>query len=227
MTENITIAVISLVLLLFSVNGYDRKASAGEARSGRGPGGVILTIGNSLTAGFGVAESEAFPARLQEKLHAAGYPYQVINAGISGETSAGALYRLNRLLSLKPDIVIFETGANDGLQGISAEQVEQNITQAVRILKQQGIVVVLAGMRMFPSFDGHYNAAFVKIYPDVARKQEIILIPSFLQGVAGDSRLNQGDGIHPTAEGYRIVTENLYPYVVQAIEELQRRRAKQ
>jgi len=180
--------------------------------------GTIVAFGNSLTEGFLVDEEQAYPAQLEKKLQANGYNYKVVNSGISGETSSGALSRVNWVLKLKPDIVILETGANDGFRGISPELVEKNISETIRILKERGVRVVLAGMQMLRNLGGEYTTAFGKIYPSVAEKQGVILAPFFLEGIAGDPKLNQADSIHPTAEGYKIVVENLYPYVVEAIE---------
>jgi len=179
--------------------------------------GTIVCAGDSLTAGYGVNESDAYPARLEDKLQAEGYRWRVINAGISGETSSGARSRIKWLLKLKPDIVILETGANDGLRGIDPQVTQKNIEEMVRILKQSKVLVVLAGMRMVTNLGRDYTDAFATLYPVVARKFDLILIPFFLQGVAGESFLNQGDGIHPSAKGYRVVTETVYPYVIQAL----------
>jgi acyl-CoA thioesterase-1 len=178
--------------------------------------GTIVAVGDSLTAGYGLNEADAYPAQLEKKLQAAGYHWRVVNAGISGETSSGTLSRVGWVLKLKPDIVILETGANDGLRGIDPQVTKKNIAETVRILKENRVTVILAGMRMVTSMGRDYTAAFADIYPAVAKKHDLILIPFFLQGVAGDPALNQGDGIHPVAEGYRIITDTIYPYVVQA-----------
>jgi acyl-CoA thioesterase-1 len=179
--------------------------------------GVIVAMGDSLTEGLGVDESLAYPARLEERLQADGLPYTVINAGISGETSSGARSRLDWVLTLEPDIVILETGANDGLRGINPDITRANIDAIVSRLKAEGIVVVLAGMRMFKNLGSSYVKEFEAIYPEVARKYGVILIPFFLEGVAADTAVNQPDGIHPTAEGYSRVVAVAYPYVREAI----------
>lgn len=179
--------------------------------------GTIICVGDSLTAGYGVKETDAYPAQLENKLRPEGYRWRVINAGISGETSSGTYSRITWLLKLKPDIVILETGSNDGLRGIDPKVTQKNIEEICRILKENKITVILAGMRMVTNLGRDYTTSFAAIYPAVARKFDLILIPFFLQGVAGDPTLNQGDGIHPLAKGYRIVTETVYPYVVQAV----------
>jgi acyl-CoA thioesterase I len=179
--------------------------------------GTIVAVGDSLTAGYGVNEADAYPAQLEKKLQVAGFNWRVINAGISGETSSGTLSRVAWVLKLKPDIVILETGANDGLRGINPQVTKKNIDETVRILKDNRVTVILAGMRMVTSMGRDYTSEFGAIYPAVAKKHNLILIPFFLQGIAGVQSLNQDDGIHPVAEGYRIITDMIYPYVVQVL----------
>jgi len=180
-------------------------------------------VGDSLTAGLGVNEEDAYPAQLEKKLRAAGYDWKVVNAGISGETSSGTLSRINWVMKLRPDIVILETGANDGLRGIDPALTRKNIDETIRILKQRNVTVVLAGMQMVRNLGREFTQGFADIYPSLARKHGLILVPFFLQGVAGDPSLNQPDGIHPTAEGYRIITESVYPYARKAIDGQKRR----
>ncbi len=181
--------------------------------------GTIVAVGNSLTAGLGVAEEFAYPALLERKLAAGGFRYRVVNAGISGETSSGTLSRINWILTLKPDIVILETGANDGLRGIDPALIRKNILEILRVLKKANVAVVLAGMQMVQNLGHEYTEAFRRIYPEAAKQFAIPLVPFFLAGVAGKSALNQADGIHPTAEGYKVVVETVYPYAVAAIRE--------
>lgn len=180
--------------------------------------GTIVAVGDSLTAGLGVPEASAYPALLARKLFAGGYRYRVINAGVSGETSSGALARMQWVLSsLKPDIVILETGANDGLRGIDPALLSSNLDRICTLLREQHVEIVLAGMQMLPNLGPEYVEAFATIYPRIAEKHPVIFMPFFLKDVAGDKRLNQPDRIHPTAEGYRRITENIYPYVIEAI----------
>jgi len=186
--------------------------------------GTIVAVGDSLTAGLGVAETLAYPAQLERKLATAGLPYRVINAGVSGETSSGALSRIHWILRLKPDIVILETGANDGLRGVDPSLTRKNIEDILRILQGAHVSVVIAGMQMVTNLGPEYTKAFRRIYPEAAKVFRVPLIPFFLEGVAGQSALNQPDGIHPTAEGYKIVTETVYPYVVQTIREREKSR---
>jgi acyl-CoA thioesterase-1 len=212
--------MIVLILIVGILTGCERtptEAAAPMAPSGDESRGVIVCMGDSLTAGYRVDESEAYPALLAAMLARDGLPYEVVNAGVSGETSSGALARLDWVLTLAPDIVILETGANDGLRGVDPALTRRNIDAMVTRLKSEGVVVVLAGMEMVRNLGPVFTEAFRAIYPDIAASHGLIRMPFFLEGVAGNPRLNQPDGIHPTAEGYRIVAANLYPYVRQAI----------
>ena len=179
--------------------------------------GIIVAVGDSLTEGLGVAEELAYPALLEKKLQSLGYHYQVINAGVSGETSSGTLARIKWVLTLKPDIVILVIGANDGLRGIDPELIKTNILTIVRKLKEKEVTVLLGGMQMAQNLGKDYVSAFEKNYPWVAREENIGLIPFFLTGVAANPDLNQADGIHPTAEGYHVVVDHILPHVVEAI----------
>ncbi|WP_373499269.1 arylesterase [Desulfococcus sp.] len=214
----------ALALLSTALCGCDGKPAAEAppslpmaAAAPEVPAGVIAAFGDSLTEGLGVDEETAYPALLEAKLRASGLNYTVINAGISGETSSGALSRVRWVLTLKPDIVILETGANDGLRGVDPALTRKNIREIVRILQGEGVVVVLAGMEMFRNLGAEFTGAFREIYPSVAADENVLLIPFFLKGVAGDPRLNLPDGIHPNPEGYRIVAETVYPHVIEAI----------
>jgi len=211
--------VLALCWLLIGSVLQSEAAPLSQPRSK----GTIVAVGDSLTAGLGVNEEEAYPARLEKKLRAAGYDWKVVNAGISGETSSGTLSRINWVMKLRPDIVILETGANDGLRGIDPAVTRKNIDETIRILKQQNVTVVLAGMRMVRNLGKEFTKGFADLYPFLARKHGLILVPFFLQGVAGDPSLNQPDGIHPTAEGYRIITENIYPFAQKAIDRIKQR----
>jgi acyl-CoA thioesterase-1 len=179
--------------------------------------GVIVAVGDSLTAGFGLREEEAWPALLERRLRAEGTPWKVHNAGVSGETSSGARSRIDWILRLEPDIVVLETGANDGLRGISPRVLRENLDAILTSLQEAKVTVVLAGMRMVTNLGADYTAKFEQVYPDLAGKHGVILIPFLLEGIAGDPHLNQPDGIHPTAEGHRIMMETAYPYVTEAI----------
>lgn len=185
--------------------------------------GVIVAMGNSLTEGMGVAEASTYPARLERKLRADGYPFRVINAGVSGETSNGTRARLNWVMSLAPDIVILETGANDGLRGLRNDRLAANLEAILSQLRQRRVVVVLAAMRMLPNLGEAYTREFEQVYRDAASSHDVIFIPFFLEGVATRRALTLPDGLHPNADGYAVITDNVYPYVIQAIERLQAR----
>ena len=181
--------------------------------------GVIVAMGDSLTEGLGVNMEDAYPAQLERKLQAEGYHYTVINAGVSGETTSGALARVDWVLTLKPKLVILATGGNDSLRAIDPALTKENIRKLVQIFQAAGVPVVLAGMQTVQNLGEEYTNAFRAIYSAVAEEYHLILIPFFLEGVAGDPKLNQQDFIHPTAEGYKIVVETIYPYVVQGIKQ--------
>jgi acyl-CoA thioesterase I len=174
---------------------------------------VIVAFGDSLTAGLGVAPDDSYPAQLQAKLRAAGYDYRVVNAGASGDTTAGGLRRVDWALRSKPDIVIVALGANDAMRGQNLASVRANLDAIVVRFQKSGARVLVAGMEVPPNYGARYAAEFRRLYVDVARKRGAAFMPFLLDGVAGDSRLNQPDGIHPTAEGYRVVVDHLWPHV--------------
>lgn len=174
---------------------------------------VIVAFGDSLTAGFGVAASEGYPAALEEKLKDAGYSYRVVNAGVSGETTAGGLRRVDWVLRSRPEIVVLELGANDGLRGLDLIQTEKNLAAIIERLQEAGAEVVLAGMKMPPNYGKEYTEGFERIFPRLAARYRLTLIPFFLDGVAAQSNLNQADGIHPTGEGYRVIVDRIWPII--------------
>jgi acyl-CoA thioesterase-1 len=212
-------AVLALVMLL-CLPGCERQSprqqSAGKKE--KAAAGIIVAMGDSLTAGYGVDEEKSYPAQLQKKLEANHLDYTVINAGVSGETSSGALSRINWILILNPDIVILETGANDGLRGIDPSLTRRNISEILRMLKNNKIITILAGMKMLINLGPAYTGAFNRIYPKIAMESGSIFFPFFLEGVAADPALDIGDGIHPNGTGYAIIVNNLFPYVLEAIE---------
>ncbi len=169
----------------------------------------IVAFGDSLTAGLGVNREDTYPAQLQRRLKELNYQYRVINAGASGDTSAGGLRRVPWVLKSKPAVVILELGANDGLRGLSLEQTTQNLTLIIQQLQEAKVSVILAGMKIPPNYGQDYTGGFESIYPALAKQYHLPLIPFFLEGVAATPSLNQGDGIHPTKEGYRIVVEQV------------------
>jgi acyl-CoA thioesterase I len=213
--------VLAAILLMMDRDGWTHAQSPpvqpGENRVEL----TIVAFGDSLTQGHILPEKEAYPAQLEAKLKSEGHAIKVMNAGINGETSSGALSRVKWILSLRPDIVILETGANDGFRGIKPDLIEKNISEIIRLFKENGITVVLAGMQMLSNMGAEYTRDFRAIYPRVAREHDVILIPFILEGVAGEPELNLPDGIHPTAKGHRMVADHVFPFVMEAI-----RRAK-
>lgn len=169
----------------------------------------IVAFGDSLTAGLGVPAEESYPAQLQRSLDALGYSYRVVNAGVSGDTTAGGLRRVPWILTNKPDVVILELGANDGLRGLSVDQTRHNLREIIQRLQEAGVEIVLAGMKLPPNYGQDYLARFEGIYPSLAKEYRLPLIPFFLDGVGGSPSLNQADGIHPTAKGYALVVEQV------------------
>ena len=170
----------------------------------------IVAFGDSLTAGFGVASDESYPAQLEKQLQERGFHYEVVNAGVSGETSAGGMRRVEWILKSRPTIVILELGVNDGLRGLPLQQTYVNLRSIIDRLQDEGVVVVLAGMRIPPNYGEAYTGEFFEMYERLAQEFMLPLIPFLLEGVAAQSGLNQGDGIHPTAEGYTIVAQNVF-----------------
>ena len=176
---------------------------------------TILCLGDSLTEGYGLEPDHAYPAVLEQRLHAEGYSrVRVINAGISGSTSASAVRRLEWQLRANPDVLILELGANDGLRGVPVEETRKNLTAAIALAQQKGTRVVLAGMQMPPNYGPDYTREFARVFAELGEQPGVTLIPFFLEGVAGVPRLNLPDGIHPNAEGYRIVVDNLLPQLL-------------
>ncbi len=204
--------------LLLSCERQQSSPPSEQAEAAPQYNGTIIAVGDSLTAGLGVAESEAWPALLANKLKENGKNWQVINAGISGETSSGTLSRIKWIVAQKPDIVILETGANDGLRGIPVPVIKENLSKAVQTLQEGNVTVVLAGMQIVQNLGPDYTAAFAGIYSAVAGEQKCILVPFFLQGVAGESLLNQADTIHPNEEGHKILSDTVYPFILQAVQ---------
>ncbi|THJ12443.1 MAG: arylesterase [Nitrospira sp. CG24C] len=213
-----------LCLFLIFHCGYDRSSvfaasstSGVPQREGVGSGPAsterpsIVAFGDSLTAGLGVRQDESYPARLQRTLDAAGYAYRVVNAGVSGETSAGGARRVSWVLKNRPAIVILELGGNDGLRGLSLQETKANLERIIQQFQQASVIVVLAGMKLPPNYGKDYTDGFESLYQVLAKQYRLTLIPFFLDGVAGSSSLNQADGIHPTGEGYRIIVEKIFP----------------
>jgi acyl-CoA thioesterase-1 len=170
----------------------------------------IVVLGDSLTAGLGLSPTEAYPALLQARVDAAGLDYEVVNAGVSGDTSAGGLRRLDWALEGHVRFLIVALGGNDALRGLPAEELQRNLSAIIERGQKAGAVVILAGMEAPPNFGRSYIVSFHQVYPKLARQYRLPLVPFLLQGVAGVDGLNQRDGIHPTAEGARMVADNVW-----------------
>jgi len=173
---------------------------------------VVLFLGTSLTAALGLSESQAYPALIQRKMDSAGLGLRVVNAGVSGETSAGGLRRVDWLLHQPVAVLVLELGANDALRGQDLEATKRNLQAIIDRTRaaHPDAGLVIAGMQAPPNLGDRYTTAFRTIFPDLARRNHAALIPFLLDGVAGVPRLNQADGIHPTAEGDSIVAENVW-----------------
>jgi acyl-CoA thioesterase I len=184
-----------------------------------GARGRVVFIGTSLTAGLGLDPSEAYPALLQRKIDSAGLPFVAVNAGVSGETSAGARRRIDWVLREPASVLVIETGANDMLRGLDTDSLEANIQAIIdRARRQQPPPrIVLLGMRGLPNYGLQYVRRFNGVYPDVAKRNRLPLVPFLLEGVAGVDSLNQADMMHPTAAGQRRVAETVWPAVLKAI----------
>jgi acyl-CoA thioesterase I len=180
---------------------------------------TIVFLGTSITAGLGVDPEQAYPAVIQQWLDSAGYRYQVINAGVSGQSSAGSLKQIGWILRRSPAVLVIETGANDGLRGQPPEGVKANIQAIIDSTRTRSpsTTIILAGMQALPNLGREYVGRFVAIYPELARENQIPLIPFILDGVAGLDSLNQPDGIHPTIEGQRVVAENVWEVLEPAL----------
>lgn len=180
----------------------------------------IVVLGDSLTAGYGLAEQDAFPVQLEKALLASGHHVAVTNAGVAGDTSAGGLARLDWALVDKPDLVIIELGANDALRGLPPEQTRENLHAIISRLQQERITVLLTGMRAPRNLGSDYYNKFDRIYPELARQLNVAFYPFFLQDVAAVRRYNQTDGLHPNPDGVGLIVRNILPTVERLLVQL-------
>jgi acyl-CoA thioesterase-1 len=173
---------------------------------------VVVAFGDSLTAGLGVAPDEAYPALLEARIRREGFAYRVVNAGVSGDTTAGALRRVDWALRTQPEVVIVALGANDGLRGQSARATRENLDMIVRRFRAAGARVLLAGMKLPPNY-AELARDFAAVFPAVAKSAGVPLMPFLLDGVAANPDLNQADGLHPNAAGHRVIAERIWPHL--------------
>ena len=179
---------------------------------------TILMLGDSLTEGTGVEKTKAYPYLVEQKLKAQGFlAIKVINAGVSGSTTASALSRLRWYLRDRPDILLLALGANDGLRGLPTLQIKNNLAETIELSLSKGIRVVLAGMRMPPNYGENYTLQFEKVFHELAKEYDITFIPFLLEGVAGDPNVNLPDGIHPNEPGHQIIAELVYKTMVKLV----------
>lgn len=216
--ETMRVLLLLVGFLMFVCTGCTREEEKElTAESDKPDEIIIVAVGDSLTAGYGLDEEESYPAVLGRKLISEGYNCRVINSGVSSETSSGALSRIGWVLGLKPDIVILETGANDGLRGIDPDMVEENIRQILFRLNDVKVITVLVGMKMVRNLGPVYVKRFNEIYPKLAAEFDTVFMPFFLENVAMKREMTISDGLHPNARGYKIIVENMYPYILEAV----------
>lgn len=220
MAKQFIVSLIVFIMILFGAcadNGKQenktdltetKKVTADSSKTSK----TILFFGNSLTAGYGLDPSEAFPALIQGKTDSAGLKYKTVNAGVSGETSAGGNARIDWILKQPVDVFVLELGANDGLRGIPVTETRKNLQSIIDKVKAKypKAKLVLAGMQIPPNMGQEYAVQFKNLFPELAKKNDMALIPFLLQGVAGIRELNQQDAIHPTAAGDKIVAQNVW-----------------
>jgi acyl-CoA thioesterase I len=203
---------VRMLVLGLTLIGAEPAFAQASAAIGAKPIKMVV-LGDSLSAGFGLAGSDAFPAKLQKALKAKGIPVDMVNAGVSGDTSSGGRDRLDWSVPEGTRAVIVELGANDALRGTDPAVTRAALSDIVTRLKARGIAVLLCGMLAPPNYGNDFAARFNAIYPDIARSSGVPLYPFFLEGVAADARLNQADGLHPTAAGVETIVNNILPTV--------------
>jgi len=210
MNRFIVFSLVFFTLVLSSASilaksGNDKNSLQDQPKS-------ILFLGDSITAGYGLDQSQAFPALIQDKIDASNLKYNVVNAGLSGETSSGGLRRVGWLFRSKVDVLVLELGANDGLRGIDLSVTKSNLQQIIEKAREANpqVEIIVAGMQVPPNLGQAYTNEFRQIFPDLAKRNNAKLIPFILEGVAGEPTLNLSDGIHPNVEGHRVLADNVW-----------------
>jgi acyl-CoA thioesterase-1 len=201
------------ICFLFVGIVLNSSALAGESKP------VILAFGDSLTAGFGLPEEESYPSLLQEILQREGYPHKVVNAGVSGDTTAGGVRRINWLMKHEPKIVILALGANDGLRGLPLGEMEANLEKIIQLCQEKGARVLLAGMKVLPNYGEDYQKEFEAVFSRLQEKYKLVYLPFLLEGVAGVREYTRPDGIHPQADGYKLVAKLVWQHLQPMLEE--------
>ena len=224
MTRRFTIILLTTALLTACDGRSKAKISAQRKNSAQTQdlqipedAPTVLFFGDSITAGLHVDSHQAFPALLQHKLAGTGLPFQLVTAGISGDTSAGGLARIDWSLKAKPQIVVVELGGNDALRGQNLGAVKRNLEGIVRKIKRKGIAVLLLGMRIPPSYGRDYSMAFEALYQDLAKAENLTFIPFFMADVAGVPDLNHPDGLHPNPAGHQKLAEKIAPFLIEML----------
>ena len=205
--------LLSLFFTLNASSAHTQAVTKAESRiTKKDSNQTILFFGDSITAGNGIAKEDAFPTLIQQKIDSLNWNFEVINGGLSGETSAGGLRRIDWLMQNEIDVMVLELGGNDGLRGINPDDTKRNLQAIIQKARQKnpGIHIMLAGMQVPPNLGEQYVSSFRQIYPTVAEQENVELIPFILENVGGIDSLNQEDGIHPTEEGHKIVAETVW-----------------
>jgi len=225
------LSFLSLLLLFSACGGNETRQrieteepSAGPPARQANPSSesdkVIVFFGNSLTAGYGLEPEQSYPALIQRRLDSLGYDYRVVNAGVSGETSTGGDSRIDWVLNQPVDIFVLELGGNDGLRGIPPVETRKSLQSIIDKVQQKApeADIILAGMQIPPNMGPEYTEEFRRIYPELAEKNDVILLPFLLKGVGGEPEFNQPDGIHPNEEGTKVVAENVWKVLESLLE---------
>lgn len=205
----------SIIVLLVLGSLHLALAQSSETRK-------VLFFGDSITAGYGLENGQAFPALIQQKIDSLGWNYEVVNAGLSGETSAGGLRRVDWILRQDVDVFVLELGGNDGLRGIDLRSTKTNLQAIIDKVRETSpeTKIILAGMQVPPNLGQDYTSQFREMYPELARNNDVTLIPFILEGVGGNPEYNQGDGIHPNAKGHKILAENTWKVLEPMLQEM-------
>lgn len=212
--------LIAFFLTLSPVAGASALADASPRKEAPSTPVRIVVLGDSLTDGYGVSKEDAYPSLLQTKLREGGFKQaSVVNAGISGSTTASAKSRLQWHLKKKPDILLIALGANDGLRGMKLEQTKRNLSELIELARTKGIRILLAGIQIPPNYGKEYVEGFRGIYLSLAKEHSLPMIPFLLEGVGGEKEMNLPDGIHPNEQGHRKMAENVYPHLIKLLEE--------